>query len=230
MPTNRPTRIALVHALRASIAPIDHALAEGWADADAMHLMDDALPRDLKRAGGTVDATIETRFVSLARYAVAAGVEGILFTCSAFGRAIDAAKRAVHVPVFSPHEAMVAHAVDRGSVIALVATFAPTLPALQAEIEERAKRQGRDVTVVPVLAEGALDALEGGDGAGHDRAIRDAVARAVRDRPDVDVVALGQFSMARAADVARDAFPSATVLTTPDAAVEALRRRILQRT
>lgn len=228
--TEASPRIALVHALRASVEPIETALHGGWPDVDALHLMDDALPRDLERAGGRVDRTIGARFVVLARYAVSAGAEGILFTCSAFGPAIAEAKRAVDVPVFSPHEAMVDDAAKVGTVIALVATFPPTLPAVEAEIVERAKLHGREVDVVPVLVEGALGALQAGDGRAHDERIRDAVARAVDARPDVDVVALGQFSMARAAPTVRDAFPAVRTTTTPDAAVAALRASVVRQT
>jgi hypothetical protein len=65
----------------------------------------------------------------------------------------------------------------------------------------------------------ALAALQAGDGDAHDAAIaRAAVAAADR----FDMLVLGQFSMARA----RAALPAALqrrVLTTPDAAVAALR-------
>lgn len=75
------------------------------------------------------------------------------------------------------------------------------------------------VTVMPKLAEGALTALDRGDAAGHDRAAADA-AMSLRT---CDVIALRQFSLARAA-AAVAAATGRPVLTTPDAAVNKLKR------
>jgi hypothetical protein len=55
------------------------------------NLLDDSLSTDLALAGRLDDA-MTARFVLLARYAVETGADAILFTCSAFGPAIDAAR------------------------------------------------------------------------------------------------------------------------------------------
>ena len=72
---------------------------------------------------------------------------------------------------------------------------------------------------MPKLAEGALAALDRGDAAAHDRAAVDA-AMALKS---CDAIALGQFSLARAAR-AIEAATGRRVLTTPDSAVNKLRR------
>jgi hypothetical protein len=215
-------RIALIHALPLSVGPIAAELDRAWPEAQRMNLLDDSLAGDLARAGG-IDARMTERFLALGGYAFAAGCDAILFTCSAFGPCIDAvARRWPHAPVLKPNEAMVdeASAIARrgGGRIALVATFAPTLASMPAEFP-------RDVEVVPVLAEGALAALDGGDGALHDRIVAGAVARAA---PRADVVALAQFSLARAADAVKDVVP-VPVATTPASAVRALRARLRAR-
>jgi len=78
------------------------------------------------------------------------------------------------------------------------------------------------VTVVPKLAEGALDALERGDAEGHD-ALAAAAARAL---VDCDAIALAQFSLARAAGRIERA-TGLRVLTTPQSAVRKLKRLLL---
>lgn len=216
-----PPRVALVHALRASIAPIERAFAEHWPDARQQHLLDDALPGDLERAG-RVDDAITARFVALTRYAVHAGADAVLFTCSAFGSAIDAAAAAVEVPVAKPNDAMLERAARTGGEVALVATFAPTLASMLPEAVAVAARLGADVRWRPVHVEGALAALSAGDAAAHDDLVAAAVAA---HAGDVDVVALTQFSLARVQARLRTE-TRARVLTTPDAAVLALRARV----
>jgi len=216
-------RIALVHALRASMAPIEAAFAETWPGAALQHLLDDALPGDLERAGG-VDAAIEERFVQLARYAAGAGADAVLFTCSAFGSAIDAARAAVSVPVAKPNEAMLAEAVHGDGTVVLLATFEPTLASMVPELEAAAAASGRRVRVRPVFVPGALDALTRGAVEAHDALIADAAGE---HAGDPGAVALAQFSMARAAPLVRRRL-GVPVLTTPESAVAGLRRRLEQ--
>ena len=86
------TRIALIHALAHSVAPVNEAMAAGWPEAARMNLLDDSLSADLARAGGLDDA-MHDRFQRLATYAVDCGCDAILFTCSAFGPCIEAPAR-----------------------------------------------------------------------------------------------------------------------------------------
>ena len=61
-------RIALIHALKHSIVPIEAAFARLWPDASLMNLLDDSLSADLARDGRLTEAMTE-RFLSLGRYA-----------------------------------------------------------------------------------------------------------------------------------------------------------------
>ncbi len=208
-------RVALIHALRHSIAPVEAAFLRHWPQARLMNLLDDSLSADLAAAEALTPA-MERRFLTLAHYARECGADGILFTCSAFGPCIEACARALApLPVLRPNEAMVEAALaaaGRDGRIGLLATFSPTLAAMPAEF-------GPGATVVPCLAEGALAALDAGDGAAHDA----LAAEAARRLAACDVVALAQFSLARAA-AAVAASTGKPVLTTPDSAVRKLRR------
>lgn len=211
-------RIALVHALTHSLAPINDALSRDWPEAVRMNLLDDSLSADLARAGA-LDARMTQRFVSLSDYAVDTGAQAILFTCSAFGPCIDAvARRHAALPVLKPNEAMVDEAVALadGRPIGLLASFAPTLQSMPPEFPSRA-------VLRPLLADGAMAALDAGDTATHDRlAVQAALQLADQG---CRVIALAQFSLART----RDAVAAATglpVLTTPDTAVRRLRQRL----
>lgn len=191
-----------------------------------MDLLDGSLSADLAAAGG-LDEAMAGRFLSLGRYAAEAeGVGGraaaILFTCSAFGPAIEAVKPELTIPVLRPNEAAFAEALDIGDRVALVVSFPPSLPMLTVELNEMAAARRRAVTITPVFAEGALAALKAGDGAAHDA----AVLRACAGLSPQDAIILGQFSLARAAEPLR-AQSSHPVITTPDSAVAALRRLLL---
>jgi hypothetical protein len=205
-------RIALIHALRHSPPPIEAAFARLWPEATLMNLLDDSLSADLARDGRITQA-MTGRFLSLASYARATGADGILFTCSAFGPCIEAVQRALSpLPVLKPNEAMIEEAEAVGSRIGLLASFGPTLQSMPPEFP-------RSLTVMPKLAEGALAALDRGDGAEHDR----LAALAAGDLAECDAIALAQFSLARAAPAVAAA-SGKLVLTTPDSAVRKLKR------
>jgi Asp/Glu/hydantoin racemase len=76
------------------------------------------------------------------------------------------------------------------------------------------------VEVLPVLAEGALDALNATDFERHDALIVQAAQSAVMQ--GAEVIALAQFSMARAESAVRTAV-SQPVITTVGSAVRAMR-------
>ncbi|MGT2437289.1 aspartate/glutamate racemase family protein [Bradyrhizobium betae] len=203
-------RIALIHALKYSIAPIEAAFAKAWPEARLMNLLDDSLSADLARDGVLNDA-MTGRFLALGDYAAATGADGILFTCSAFGPCIEAVSRAhAPMPVLKPNEAMIERAVTMGKRIGLLSTFPPTLASMPPEFPT-------SVQVVPKLAEGALAALDRGDRATHDRLI----VEASKDLRNCDVVALAQFSIASTASLVAEA-TGRPVVTTPDSAVDKL--------
>jgi Asp/Glu/hydantoin racemase len=211
------TRIALIHALAHSVDPINAALAQDWPAAVCMNLLDDSLSADLARNGRGLDASMHARFEALAGYAVGTGAAGILFTCSAFGPCIEHVA-ALHpqIPVLKPNEAMVAEAVASGRRIGLIASFAPTLQSMPPEFPPGTPLQ-------PALADGAMAALNAGNGALHDRLV---AAQAQRLQSEgCEVIALAQFSMARARGLC-EAATGLPVLTTVDSAVSALKRRL----
>jgi Asp/Glu/hydantoin racemase len=214
-------RIALIHALPDSMEPAGRAFKELWPEAWTFNLLDDALARDQAASGGDekMAMAINSRIIDLGRYAYAASANGILYTCSAFGRSIATAAKMLPVPVLRPNEAAIDAALDAGPRIALLATFEPTAGMMKAEVEAAAKARNLSPNVDSRLVPGALAALQSGDTAKHDALIAEAAAAL----PPCDVVVLAQFSMARAAS-AIAAVPGRPVVTTPGSAVLKLRK------
>jgi Asp/Glu/hydantoin racemase len=216
-PTMHP-RIFLIHATPLSLAPIAEAFSRLWPEAQLANLLEDSLSRDRQRDGRLTEA-MTNRFLTLARYAESAGANAILFTCSAFGPAIEACRARSAIPMLKPNEAMLEEALALGADIGLIASFPPSLPALEEELRDAAREAGKTITVHSALAAGAMEALAAGDAATHDRII----AAAANSLSNCDVVCFAQFSMSGAAKAAAAA-SGRRVLTTPDSAVAKLRR------
>ena len=207
-------RIALVHALKHSIVPIEAAFASHWPEASLMNLLDDSLSADLARDGRLTPGMTD-RFLALGRYGASTGANAILFTCSAFGPCIEAVARELSpMPVLKPNEAMIEQAVERGHRIGLLSTFPPTLKSMPSEFPST-------VQLVTKLVEGAMAALDRGDRAEHDR----LVVQASRDLRDCDLIALAQYSMAPTAAMVAET-SKLPVLTTPDSAVAKLKQLV----
>lgn len=212
-----PRRITVIHATEASMAPVADAFDRNWSGAELTQILDDGLSRDRQRQPRLTD-NLRRRIHDLAAYAVDCGAEAILFACSAFGEAIDAAARQIPIPVLKPNEAMFRAALDCGDELVLLVTFEPAGPAMAAEFGELAGREQPSARLTTVYVPGALDALRRGDETTHNSLIADAAGQV----SGADAVMLGQFSMACAnADCGRAT--SVPVFTSPDAAVGQLR-------
>ena len=183
-----------------------------------MNLLDDSLATDLATNGRGLDVVMHERFQRLAQYAVDAGCSGILFTCSAFGSCIEAvAQRHPSMPVHKPNEAMIEDAVKQAGKtgkIGLIASFAPTLVSMPPEFPAGTSLETR-------LVAAAMTALNAGDAALHDKLVIEAAASLAAS--GCSVIALAQFSMARAAPLvaAQTGLP---VLTTVSSAVSKLKQ------
>lgn len=216
-----PERIALIHAVHGAIAPVNAAFDAQWGAAERMHLLDDSLSIDRARAGALTPPFFP-RFRALADYALAQGAQGILFTCSAFGAAIDAVARAVPVPVLKPNEAMFIDALAGGRRIGMIATFEASVASMEAEFGEMAvARDAPEATIETVLVPAARAALDALDIARHDALVAQAAPRLAH----CDAILLAHFSTATAYERTRAAVDR-PILTAPASAVRMLKARL----
>lgn len=214
-------RIALIHATPLSIDPINAAFERHWPTPERMHLLDDSLSKDRQRDGELTDDMIE-RFITLATYARDTGADAILFTCSAFGPAIEAAGRAVEIPTHKPNEAMFEQALAQGNKLALIATFRPSLVSMSEEIEAMANaRDVEGLQLQTVYVPGAMEDLAAGRVDDHHRKIAEAATKL----DGYDAIMLAQFSMAAALPLVQQQLRS-PVMTSPGCAVLALRQQM----
>jgi aspartate/glutamate racemase len=210
-------RIVMIHATPVAIDPIQKAFRQDWPEAELVNILDDSLSPDLESVGSQTPGIIE-RIVALARYGRDIGASGILYSCSAFSDAIDAAKSSLALPVLKPNEAMFDEAVEAGSRIGLLATFGPSVPSMEKEFRDLAEKRGKTVYLESLLVEEAMTALRAGDTETHNRLLAEAAPRL----SDCDAVMLAHFSTSRAlADVGR--VLNSKVLTSPHSAVARLK-------
>lgn len=202
------------------MAPIMSAFERLWPAARTTNLLEDSLSADLAAEGRLTDA-MRARFVTLARYARGCGADAILFTCSAFGPAIEGARAELDIPVLKPNEAMLDEALAAGTKISLIATFEPSIPALKTELEDLARARGVTLHIRTSAVPAALAALHAGNTGEHDRQI----VAAASSIGDCDALVLAQFSMASAADLIPEK-PGRRVLTSPASAVMRLKQTL----
>ena len=215
-------RIQLIHAVTAAQAPIHEAFSRLWPEARPVDLADLSLATDLgelgELSGNAMAEAFTKRMAVLIGYGVDTGADAVLFTCSAFGAAIEVARQGVAIPVLKPDEAMIARALGLAkagrSRIGGLATFAPTIPSLTSELEAAAETVCLNPQIELSHVPGALDQLNQGNGAEHDR----LVVEAAGSMADVDAMLLAQFSMSGVRDAIPDV-PGRTVLASPDEAV-----------
>jgi Asp/Glu/hydantoin racemase len=215
-----PKRVFLVHPTPLAIAPIDQAFKTLWPRAQTLNLLDESLYADIPQ-DGTLAPAIYDRVASLLRHCEASGADGILFSGSTFGPAVDKARANMRVPVLRAEEAMMEQAVTLGERILLVCTAKRAMPVVRGPLDAAAKRAGVTRTISELWVKGARDAITSGDVATHDQLIAEQVMAA----GDFDVIIFGQISMVPAQvplppEIAR------RIVIGPDATVARMRALI----
>jgi len=213
MTSGKRHRIVLVHAVQVAMAPVELAFQRLWPEAERVNILDDSLSVDRGQSPDLTPAMYD-RFHRLGAYARDIGADGVLFTCSAFGEAIEAVARELPVPVLKPNEAMFEEGLDKGRSIGLIATFERSVPMLEAEMRDMAARRGQTVTLHAVCEPEAMHALQTGDEARHNALMAEAAGRL----PQCDAVLLAQFSTSVAQQAVSQRIP-VPVLTSPGSAV-----------
>ena len=217
-------RIALIHATPLAVTPINDAFKRLWPKAQCHNLLDDTLSQDLAKEGHLSSAMIQ-RFIDLSEYSLRAGCEAILFTCSAFGTAIEAVAQKSGVPTLKPNEAMFEQTLKLATKgtplkVGLIATFNPSIDSMSAELRQMAIAKGVDLKLFTRFVPNAMQSLADG----HTQLHHDLIAQGAMHLSNCDVILLAQFSMAAAQPtVSAKLLPLTTpVLSSPDCAVAAL--------
>ena len=210
-------RIALIHATRLAIDPIIGAFDTLWQEAEHISILDESLAID-RRKDEHLTESLSDRIIALCRHAEGIGSDGVLFTCSAFGEAIEKAALSSSVPVLRPNEAMFERAISMGDRLTMVYTFPPSVAGMEQEFREEAKRCQSSARIQSVYAEGARQAVEQGDIKKHNEIISSTISSV----NNADAILLAHFSMATAESEAQTV-TDIPVISSPTTAIEKMK-------
>jgi hypothetical protein len=185
-----PKRVFLVHPTPLAMAPIDEAFKTLWPQAQTINVLDESLYADIPQ-DGTLAPAIYHRVARLLRHCELSGADGILFSGSTFGPAVDKARASMGVPVLRAEEAMMEQAVTLGERILLVCTAKRAMPVVRATLDAAVRRAGVTRQISELWVKDARDAITSGDVATHDNLIAEQVMAA----GNFEVIIFGQISM-----------------------------------
>jgi Asp/Glu/hydantoin racemase len=209
------TTLALIHTSPVIVPTFAALCAKFLPDSPVFHMVDESLIKNTIAAGSLQKSTVR-RLVAHIDSATQAGAGAVLVTCSSIGEGVWVARELFDVPVLRIDEAMAERAVEIGPRIGVLATLQTTLAPTVRLLEDIAAARGSRREVVSWLCAGAFEAVLAGDGATHDRLVREGLAE-LGGR--VDVVVLAQASMAR---VVADLPPEGRtipILSSPELAI-----------
>lgn len=173
--------------------PLGELIKKKLPECSLTNVIDDGIIGDVVRSGGMTKA-ISRRLLRYFLEAQESGADYILNTCSSVGEVVDAARPFVETPIIRIDDEMAKSAVSGFDRVGVVATLPTTLHPTMRLLEEKAAEAGKRVEVVDGLAQGAYDALIGGDPQKHDELILQAAKKLSGSVP---CIVLAQGSMMR---------------------------------
>ncbi len=192
MPDKQP-RVALIHTSAALIAPLTAIFQEVLPQVELVHIMDDALLKDV-RAAGHVTPGVTRRILFYAMGAEAAGADVILNCCSSVAETMDIARKVINTPIVKIDEPMAEEAARRGGTVGVLATVPTTLGPTCRLVERMATDAGTPVAIIDRVCEGAFDVLMAGEPERHDQMVLEGITALSKE---AGTVVLAQGSMAR---------------------------------
>ena len=215
-------RVAMIHAVAESIAPVRLAFADEFPDAEVVNLLDEGLLIDFP---GAVTPALRRRMSHLIGYCQDNRADAIGLACSVYAPVVDSARDLVEVPLVSSYGPVMQDAVAAGPRVGLIASNAATLRDAEHYLRLAASESGREVQVEPCLAEDLIPVLRADGPAAFEQRLEEETLRLAAA---VDVVLLTQFSFAAALGRLRPVSP-VPVLSAPHSSARTLRQLLAER-
>lgn len=186
-------KVFAVHTAMALVEPTNALFKEYLPDVKLNHIADDSLIQEVI-AAGAVTPMVRKRLFSYYNAAVDAGADVIYNTCSSIGEVAEMARLFLNVPLLKIDDPMAEIAVKSGKRIAVISTLPTTLGPTARLIQKKAIEASKHVEIIEGLAQGAFQAMMGGDRDKHDKKIVEITQKVAYQ---ADIIVLAQGSMAR---------------------------------
>lgn len=208
-----PVRLALLHT-----TPLVYNLfRQELALADCYHVIDEHLLRLIR--GEPHSSAIADRISAHIGGAAHAGADIFLCTCSSASPYLDHAAVIGGIRLLKIDDPACRQVAARGGRVGIVCSVESTVAPTIDRLLRFAKDSGTAIMPVPVLAQGAFDALSAGDVQKHDALVLDAISA---HSGEVERFLLAQASLAGLRERAQVA-GGREVVTTPGACLDSLR-------
>lgn len=171
--------------------PFGKVFEEKNPDVKIYNIMDDSLLVDTRTYNG-MTPTIASRMLNYAKAAEASGADGVLVTCTSVNEATKFIRPLMNIPILNIEEPVAEMAVKNGKKIGILGTIPTSPAALGRVVQEKAAELGKEIELVPVVAERAFDVLCAGDVKKHDEMVCESLEKLAKE---VDVIAFSQISM-----------------------------------
>ncbi len=211
--------VGLIHSSPKVIPLLTRVAHDVIADCELIHMVDEGIAR-LIAENGEVTEPVSRRVCTYALSAAAAA-EVVMLTSASFGRAIDAVRATVRIPVVRIDEAMAEKAVEFGSHIGVLSAAKTTLAPTVALLREQADARGKDVALETWLCEDAAAALNADDLEAYDCIVLGALDRLAGS----DIIVLADVMMHRVVHAASER-AGVPVLAGPQHGFEDLARKL----
>lgn len=214
------TKVCIFHTGISTVAPLQSLAADLMPDVEFMHIIEDALIKDVIKSGG-LDADINARIALYVMCADRARCDIFMTACSSIGEVVEDCRRITNMTITRIDEAMAEAAIERGNKITVLATVETTLRPTLNLIHRKAAEKNKRLEIRQTLMTEAFRALLSGDTMTHNRLVQGGVMEAARDS---DVIVLAQASMARALE-GLDPI-SIPILTSPELSMQRLKQLV----
>ena len=210
-------RVVMIHALAESIPPVRLAFQDEFPEAEVINLLDEGLLIDFP---GSITPNLRRRMSDLICYSQDHDADAIGLACSVYAPVVDSARDLVSVPLVSSYGPVMKEAAAAGSRVGVIASNSATMTDSEYYLNQAAREAGKEITIVPRLAEDLIAVLRAEGQQGFERRLEEEVLALA---PEVDVVLLSQFSFASALEHLRQVSP-VPVLSAPHSSARTLKQ------
>lgn len=195
--------LALIHTVSWYNKSVNAPFVEPWLkknpDVRVFNIMDDSLLCESIANKGATNAVIKRiQFYALA--AEAMGADVAMCSCTTVGEATRIARQYTAIPVFNIDEPMAREAVRKGRRLGIIATVPTSPAATQRQLEYAAREAGVNISIKIAVNEKAFAHLQNGEIEKHNEIVHREMDKLA---PKVDVLVLGQISLAQIRHPAR---------------------------